>query len=455
MVTIGSDTQPGTILTVESATSVGANIGAPGVPVILGQADLSNGNASANTASRITRPKQARSEFGAPADSLLTQAIQDALVEGAYPVYAIAPEEKSVTGEDLSGNSGQTATLANSPVIERTDAVTFTVNSTTKTTVFYYEGDPANATPGTDEVYLNPVTGKFKVDESMGSAGDSVDYEYADYTNTFDEVTDASAFGGSYLREVADFMAVVSEEDSVVSSAKDKSASMESNGWFNIALCGAGDPWIDDQATSTDELTGSYSHSYDTSRLQLVHPSRSKEGDTLIGAYAGRRSDAGIDRSPIFDRLKTHTDMLDNLNDAQIEKLIGENVIPIEERSGGARIIDDVTTVSDSNTDESAWRDGFSRLVTDFVAETVDEQSEPFIGEFNRDPVLNALRGQVESELKALLDSAAIEAYSLVVSSVDSQTASVDVGINTSDPLRNIEVTVAAGEVLNAVSTEG
>lgn len=455
MVTIGSDTQPGTILNIESATSVGANIGAPGVPLLVGQADLDNGSASANTAKRITRPKQARTEFGSPDNSLLTQAIQDALVDGAYPVYAIAPAEVDVTAEDLSGNTGQDGTLANTPVLEREDDVTFTINSTTKTTVFYWQGDPANATPGTDEVYVNPVTGEFRADEVMGNTGDEVDYGHADYTNTFDEVTQATAFDGQYVREVADFLVALNENDTIVTDVKDKSESMEGNGWFNIALAGAGSPYIDDGGTSTDELDDGYSNSYDTSRLQLIHPSRARDGQTLLGGYAGVRAEAGIDRSPIFNRISTHVDLLDNLTDSQMNHLISENVNPIEERSGGAKIIEDITTVTASNTDEQAWQTGFARLVTDFVAETVDVESEPFIGDFNRQPVLNALRGKVESELKALLETATIEAFSLVVESVDNQTAAVDVGINTSDALRNIDITVSAGEVLNAVSTEG
>jgi len=268
-------------------------------------------------------------------------------------------------------------------------------------------------------------------------------------------VTQATAFDGEYVREVADFLVALNENDSVVTDVKNKSESMEGNGWFNIAIAGAGSPYIDDAGTSTDELDGGYTNSYDTSRLQLIHPSRARDGQTLLGGYVGVRAEAGIDRSPIFNRISTHVDLLDNLTDSQIDHLISENVVPIEERSGGARIIEDLTTVTASNSDEQAWQSGFARLVTDFVAETVDEESEPFIGEFNREPVLNALRGQIESELNALLDTATIEAYSLIVESVDSQTAAVDVGINTSDALRNIEITVSAGEVLNAVSTEG
>lgn len=460
MVTIGNDTLPGTITTIESAASSGANIGAPGTPVLIGQAYLSGthssatGSASADTAYRVTRPKKARDLFGDPEYSQLTVAIQDALVEGAYPVYAIAPTTVSVTGEDLSGVSGQSTTLANAPIIESADDITFTINSTTKTTVLYYQGDPENGSPDTDEVLVNPQSGKVYADESMGNTGDSVDYDYADFTNTYDEVTDASFdSGNTFLREVADFLALVDENDTQVTNAKNKSESMESNGWFNIALGGAGEPYIDDAATGTDE-TSSYTDSYDTSRLQLINPSRGADGDTIMGAYVGRRSALGIDASPLFKRLDSVGALLNNLNQTQKENLVNAQVNPIDEVADGAKIIEDLTTVSDSNSEESAWRRGFARLVTDFTTEEINDAADPFIGDFNNVDTQNNIKGNVTGILKDLLNSQAIEGFSLIVEEVDSITLAVDVGINTSDVLRNIEITITAGDVQNAVSGE-
>lgn len=461
MVTIGNDTLPGTITTIESATSSGANIGAPATPVLVGQAYLSGslssstGSASANTAYRVTRPKKARDLFGDPDSSQLTTAIQDALVEGAYPVYAIAPAVQSVTGEDLSGVTSRSTTLANAPLIEEASDITFTINSTTKNTTLYYKGDPTNASPSTDEVLVNPQTGKVYADESMGNTGDSVDYNYADFSNTYDEITNASFdSGNTFLREVADFIGLVDENDTQVGNAKTKSENMESNGWFNIALAGAGSPYIDDANTASDE-TSSYTDSYDTSRLQLINPSRTSDGDTIMGAYAGRRSALGIDASPLFKRLDSVGALLNNLNQSQKENLVNAQVIPVDEVTDGAKIVEDLTTVSDSNTDESSWRRGFARLVTDFTTERINAASEPFIGDFNRVDTQNNIKGNVTSILKDLLSSQAIEGFSLVVEEVDSVTLAVDVGIKTTDVLRNIEVTITAGDVKNAVSTEG
>lgn len=456
MVTIGNDTLPGTITTIESAPSSGVATQSPGVPVIVGQGYLqgSSASASADTGYRISRPSRARSLFGDTSNSQLTRAVQDALAEGAYPVYAVAPSEVEVTAEDLSGESGQTATLANAPVQEVAGDITFTVNSTQKTTILYREGDPANASPGTDEVYLNPQTGKFKVDESLGNAGDEADYWYLDFSNTFDEISNYQIDSTTFLREVVDFIGLVDENDSVVQSAETQANDMESNGNYVIALAGAGSPYIDDAGTTSDETTG-YTDSYDNSRLQLINPSRNGDGNTTMGSYAGLRSEIGISTTPIFQSLTTQTSLQTNLSQTQQENLVNSQVIPLEERSGGARIIEDVTTVTDSNTDEANWRQGISRLVTDYVAEAVRDEAEPFIGEFNDTGTLNSLRGNVSSELKALLETRQLEAFSLVVEEVDSTTAAVDVGINTADPLRNIELTVAAGAVSNGVRVEG
>jgi hypothetical protein len=453
MVTIGNDTLPGTITTLESAASTGANVGAPGTPVLVGQGYLSDGSANAAEAHRITRPKEARDLFGAADKSMLTQATQDALVEGAYPVYAIAATENDVSSEDLSGTSAATFSLANAPVQEVAGDISFTINSTSKTTVLYYDGDPANATPGTDEVLVNPVTGKCHADESAGNSGDEVSYTHLTYSNALDEITNHETEVGPFLREVVDFIGALNENDSVVSDVKTKAEDMESNGYLAIAQAGAGDPYIDDVNTQTDEI-GSYSHSDDTSRLQYIHPSRDDENNTIMGSWVGLRARYGISRSPIFTRMRNQSALRDNLSTSQQEDLVLANVNPIDESGDGARVIEDLTTVADSNSTESSWKQGSARLITDFVAETVDAESEAFVGQFNDTAVLNSLRSRLSSELNDLLFSRSIEAYSIIIEEVDATTVAVDIGINTADPLRNIELTVSAGAVQNGVTVE-
>lgn len=446
MVTIGSNTLPGTITEVESATSAAQAVAAPGTPALLGQAYLSEGSASANTAYRVTRLKQARDLFGPTSNSMLTQAVQDALIEGASQVYAIPASTTSQT-DDLSGTTSATGTLANTPVVEVADDITFTVNSTTKTTTLYYDGDPSNATPGTDEVLLNPQSGEYHIDEQSGNTGDDVTYSSVSYTDALTELTDA-LINGVHIREVVDFVLPVDENDDVVSDVHDKVNAMETNGYFAIAQAGAGSPYIDDAETGTDELQ-SWTNPFDSDRAQLLHPSRKGDGSTVLGAYAGVRARLGINASSMFKQIQTVNDLRISLTTADKEALVNNQAVPLDERRSSARIVEDLTTVSDDNTEEQAWERSFSRLVTDFVVESVNQIAEDggYIGDFNNSGTLNSFRGSVSSFLGQLRESNSIEDYALTVEEIDSVTAACDVGIDTADPLRNIELTVSAGDV--------
>lgn len=452
MVTIGNDTLPGTITTLESAPSVGVNVGAPGTPTIVGQADLDGASNAAdpNTAVEITRPKQARDRFGLAENSQLTTAVQDALAEGAYPVYAVAPPVETTT-QDLSGDSGSTGDVENTPLIENVDDVTFTINSSEKETTFYPEGNPTNTSVPDGEVLVNPQDGRFYADEALGNSGDELEYSHADYSaDTFDAINELEVAGNEFLRDITDFVALTDEKGSIKDMLETHVDDMEGNGDFAIGLAGAGEGYVID-AVSAGQQSTEYSDSYDNSRLQLVTPSRDNEGRTLIGSYVGARSRIGIDSTPVFKALRTQSSLQTNLSQDEQEDLVGEQVIPIEERSGNARIVEDLTTVSDTNTEEQQWRQGISRLVTDYVAELSREEAEPYIGEFQDPTSRNNIRGNVSARLKELLESRQLRGYSLVVEAVDDMTVAVDIGIDTADPLRNIELTVAAGSVQNGV----
>lgn len=446
MVTVGNNALPGTILNIESTESSGTGGLSPGVPVFIGQADLDEGSADAETAYRVTRTNRAIDLFGPASTSLLSRAIRGALREGAYPAYAIAAPETAET-EDLSGESGEFGTLSNVPLREDVDDITFTINSATKDTTIHVSGDPENATPDTDEVLVNPQTGKWHADEAVGNTGDEAVYESVDYTNIYDEIDTAEPTTGVYLRDIADFIAPVDENSTVTDDTKSHSESMELEGWFNITVAGAGEPYIAD--------TASFTNSYDTSRLQLVYPTRDPDGNTIIGEYVGRRSEIGIDSYPIFKRIETITRLQENLTRTQREDLDAENVIPLEERRRNVRIVEDHTTVSDTNDDESSWDRGYNRLLTDYISELADERAEPHIGAFNEIEELNSMRGKVSSDLNQLISTGQIQAYSLVAEKEDALSAVLDIGAKLADPLRNIDITVGIGDVSNPTADSG
>lgn len=449
MVTIGNNTRPGTIATIESAEGVGANVAAPGDVAIIGAADLTGsdgGSASEDTLYRVTRAADARNKFGDADGSPLTRAVIDALVEGAYPVYAVPGAQNSVSGEDLSGKSGDTGSLANAPVIEQADKIVFTINSTTKTTVLYYDDDPANATPGTDEVLLNPVTGKYRADESQGNAGDAVDYEWFDFTNSHEQVKTAyDSTREVYVRDVVDRVFTLSENDSVVSDLQTTIGEMENNGWLAVGQAGAGDPYIADTST--------YTNPFDDSRMQLFYPSRDGDNRTNLGAIAGRLAALGIDASPMFKTMGSLDQLQFTLSGGAKDNLVGVDVVPLEERRQGVRFGEDLTTVSDNNSSESAWERSFARLVTDYVYDFTDEISGDYIGDLHLQSTRNSLKSDIAHELSNLLASNSITGFALNVTEIDSLTAAVDVTINTTEPLRNIQIELTAGDVSSGVGS--
>jgi hypothetical protein len=432
MVTIGSTTLPGVQSEIESATSTGVNAGASVQIGLVGQADLANGTANANEVERITTPVKARKLFGS--GSMLAENCVDALTEGAYPVYAVAPERVSVSGEDLSGLGSTSGTLANAPGPEDSSEYSFSVDSTGKTAVITYD-DPSTKAPGTDEVYVNPVTGDFELDAAPSTAG-SVSYSYFDYPTATAAIYNEEA-------EVLDAVGMLNENPAVVDDAHAKALQYDDLYEFTVVFAGAA-------ARIGD--TNTFTNSYDSSRIQLLYPSRNADDESLIGAYLGLRAALGINNSPMFKRLQTQKDLAVTLSKVEQEDLIREKIVPIADESRGARIIEDLTCVADDNSDEDAMRQVLHRFIIDYVTEVVNLVSERFIGELHTEAARNALRTIIGGEMDQLLTQNSITAYTVAVEEVDAMTASVDVGIDTVDPLRNILATIAAGEVESAAA---
>lgn len=426
MVTIGSTTLPGVQTEIESAASSNVNTNASAVVGLVGQADLANGTASANEVYAVSTPVKARTWFGD--GSPLAENCVDALTEGAYPVYAVAPERIEVTGEDLSGLGSTSGTLANTPGPEDSSAYSFSVDSTPKTAIITYD-DPSTKSPGTDEVYVNPVTGAFELDTAPSSSG-TLDYSFFDYP---------SATAALYAEEAerVDLVGLVNENADAVLDAHNKALQYDDLYEFTVVIAGAA-PRLD---------TGDYTAPYDSSRIQLLYPSRNADDESIIGAYLGLRASLGINNSPMWKRLQTQKDLAVTLSKSQQEDLVGEKVVPVADESRGARIVEDLTCVADENSDEDAMRQVLHRLIVDYVTEVVHLVSERFIGELHTPAARNSLAAIIGNEMSRLRDLNSITAYTVNVEEVDAMTASVDVGIDTVDPLRNILATITAGEV--------
>ena len=427
MVTIGNTTLPGVQTTVESSRSVGVGLGSPGDALIVGSADFETALAEPNEGYQIRTPSRARHYFGD--ESPLTLNVINALREGAFPVYAMAVESTVVQGETVNSASG---VVEHAPIEENASDITFEIDGFEQTTIVTF-GDPQDYTPGQNEAYINPVTGEYNIDYNGIDPAD-VSYIAHDYESALDAVHKDDA------GEAADFVCVLSENHDVVDKAVEVVQIMAQNYNFAIAIAGI-------SSKMTEQEISNYESAYNTSRLQLIYPSRNKDGESIIGSYGGLRSSLGISASPMRKRLRSQNDLIHTLSPSQKVELLDEFVIPISDERSGSRIVEDVTTASEDNSQEHQMRQGIARLVVDFVTLVVQRNSDAFIGELHTQSARNALQNIIKSELKDLVELNAITAYTISVNEVDAMTASVDVGVQTIAPLRNIVATVTAGEV--------
>jgi hypothetical protein len=413
---IGNTTEPGITGTVTSATTIPTVEQSPGDVLVIGGADLSGTNAAnADQVYAVADAPRARTLFGE--DSALTRGIIDALSNGAMPVYAIAPSASTVT-DDLTTGGGTSHTLSE-PLLEDVDSITVTVDSTDYTVEFVYE-DPSSLSPAADTALIEPGTGTVELASAPSSSG-TIEFQGLDYSSALEAAR-------SQAGDVIDFICPVTEDDTVVSNVQGTLATMESNRQtaFGIAAVPPG----------TDP--SSFTNSYDDSRLQLVSSARTKDGYNFAAAFAGKRAELGLTATPINKRLVLQDEPLADYSTTQRGDFISENVTPFESIGKSVRVADDLTTVSDSNTEEANLKYGFSRLAADFVINTVHEYEEPFIGRFNSDSAINALRGILRNKTRPLKTSRVVYDYDVDVQFISPTEAKVIFQADVAEPIRFI-----------------
>lgn len=428
MVQIGNDITPGPITTVTTANFVGRHPESPQNVVLLGSADLGagvdQGSGDAGTVYNIISAPQARDTFGA--DSNLTASVKLALGNGSKPVMAAAAEQVGVTDEAIDAQSG---TLANAPLPEKTSAVTFTLAGTDQETELVYDLDSAGV-PADGTAYVNPTDGSYQLADSFdGTLTNTASYSYNDYTTALDNVE--LNVGG-----VVDFLAVTQENEELVAEAEIVANSLEAQYDFCIAL---GSP-----ATTITDI-GQYTNPFNNSRVQLYYNTRELDGTPAMGAIAGKRGQLSLSTSPMRKGLSGVTRMLHRLDDTQISNLLDAKINPIESRTQGATIGDDLTSIADDNSDEAGMDSGFTRMVMDQVTLVTVENEDPFIGALNLEETRNNLEGVLETQLDTMEDSNEIQDFVVSVEPRDARSADVRVSAETTKALRNIYNTVTAG----------
>lgn len=421
---IGNENEPGITSSVTSAQTLASGEDSAGVALLVGEADLSNGNASANEVYSAANVEDARRLFG---DSHLTRNIADALAQGASPVLGVAPAKTDKT-EDISSLGSASGTISE-PAVHDPETITVTVDSESKTVHLSLE-DLESASVSSGNVLLNPGTDEFKLDSSPSSSG-SIEYSALDYTAALDAV-------GAYEEEV-DFVAVCKERSSIVDHLLTTVNEMESNAKLALGLAGVEAP-VD--ATS-------FSHSYDDSRLQLFAPARHSDYTSMIGAYAGMRANIGLTTTAINQSLVLRDRPHRSLDSSERGNLIDENVTPAETVGKSARVADDITTVTTDNSDEQNYRWGFSRLVVDFVIDTLHEMEQPYVGKFNAPGVIGQLEDLLNKEARPLEQSNVVYSFNASVEMNTATDATVIFNADVAEPIQSINNEIVIGNDLS------
>jgi hypothetical protein len=429
MTTYGDKQEPGIITDLTSSAAVPSAGEAPSDVGIVGQADLANATNAADTTKvyQVTRASKAVEWFGPTDSSMLTQGVIDALNEGAYPVYAVATDSTSVTGEDHGSASDTTVSLDNSPIREDADDITVTLDGDDQTVNIVYD-DVSTYSPAADQCYVNPVRAKAELESAPGTSL-TFDYDHFDYASGIDVMVDK-------VPEVIDFLAPLTENSTVVDDANVTVGNMEDD--YNLALAVGGADIRLDPST--------YTQSYDDSRTQVVYPTRFEDNTSAIAAYVGFKAQLGLATTPINKRLSTNKRLAVTLTRAERGSLIDEDTVPLADESRGVRVVDDPTTVSDSNTDEQNLQFGFNRLVADYIIETTRDNQKPFIGKLNSAVVRNTLEGMVGESLTELQESNAVLSYTVNVQKENATTAGLEMSVDLVEPLRFIENTITIGD---------
>lgn len=432
MTIYGDKVEPGIVTDLTSSAAVPISGDVPSDVGLIGQADLANARSPADTSKvyQVTRASKAVEWFGPRESSMLTTAVIDALNEGAYPVYATVAESTSVVDEEMGTIDGGTTSVSNAPIRESPDSITVTLDGTELTTNKVYE-DVTTFSPASDECFYNPVRGNIQLptgDEDGDSTNDYISYDHFNYESAINVMVDK-------VGDVVDFLAPISENRDVVDKANLEVSNMEKS--YNLAIAVGG--------AEIDLDPVNYEPQYDDSRTQVVYPTRFEDGSSAIASYVGFKASLGLTTTPINRRLSTNKSLRESMNRAQRGSLIDENVVPLANEPRGIRIVDDPTTVSQTNTDEMNLNYGFNRLVADYIIETVYINQKPFIGKLNSQTVRNTLEEMVNEVLNNLQESDAVIEYQVNIVKEDAVTAGVEMYVDLVEPLRFIENTLTIG----------
>lgn len=424
---IGNTLEPGVVSNVSSAATLTSGDSSPGTGLLVGPAHLGadEGSAERNRIYGVSDISEARSLFGA--DSHLTHAVTDALGQGASPILAVVPSY-TMEMQDISTISSQSVTL-NEPAHSSLEYITITIDSEEKTVHKTLEPlDSQTVTAGT--ALYNPATDEIKLDASPSSSG-TIEYWGMDYQQALNQAL-------SYEGDI-DFVGTLKGRTDVTNMLLSTLNQMEQKETLALGIASMPAPV---------DTSGNITVSQDTSRIQLIEPGYHEDYTSMVGAFVGMRAEIGLSTTPINQRLNLRERPYAALDVDERSLLISARVTPLEAIGRSARVADDITTVSESNTEEQNYRYGFSRLAVDFLTEALHDLEQPYIGKFNSPGAIGQLEDLLNEEARPLEESNVIYEYEATVTMVDPTTAKVLMQADVAEPIRTIRNETVIGNNL-------
>jgi hypothetical protein len=434
---------PGVRVQTAGGAITGVAVGREQKLVLIGDGDPSNGSASTNEPVGINSRIDADNKFGSGTE--LANNIRDALNNGARRslLSGVMVDETTVTEEDITDGGDATdsstgSTIDDAPIVEDTSVITVEDDTDTVLDVEFRYGQTAAdlSTPGADTIYINPITGAWKADESDNY---DITYDYPDYSSALDAAkTDIN-------EEETGIIAPIFESEDVASELSTAVNELRPNYKMAVGLHA-----LEPNQTNTDNEasydTSEVTHGLDNDAVFLYAPARKDGDDELItGALGGIMAGNELNDSIYYDEIEINADLNQRLSGTEESDLEDERVMAIRQsQSGGTiRVARNLSTSTSDDWERDYWR----RRIVDQVILLAKTIGDSILGDINDVNTRDTVESSIRSELKGLADDRLIEAggqggYFVDVYEVNDDTVGIDLGITPRGIAKNVEVSI-------------
>ena len=394
---------------------------------------------TAGESTSVTTGTDAETTFGA--DSELTRQAELAFLNGASVVYGVPVGTTQQTETFTSATSG---TLANTPVMDPRvtsyDISATRVSDGTTLSVEMTDETPASGSVGADTIQVNHTTGEWATDQSA-------EYEITYYGGNFTSAIEAA------VRTNPRYVAVCTESDTVIQTARDELTTAAGNIQFTRGLVGAG-PGV----TASD--AASYEPVVDDWRVIETASARATNTNgaavRTVGAIAGLLAGQPVDvtGSITYDNVIGLSSLAEPYSPQEAAQF--ERVTVLTDQF---EVAEGITTAT-----ETAFSDIYKAEIIDLVVERLYQRVRNFRGGSNAQGARRRFRSRLKRGLSSLsapnaqppllADGQGNRPFSIAVDQGTDETETVlTIGIDPAPIAKTVEVNLGVGPIqLNSVS---